>query len=243
MDNRFKLKDTAIKFKTSSLFSLYFLINLFIAQSILANQSLAIITGTGIPISGLNKWYNSAPVVGLQYIIDTNENRQTIIEFHFQSYTDNSLSDREFYWVVDRNNYKSPDANANMNCLDFLIKSRISFPDKSRTFGKKQLNPFSSYGLGLYYYNHEVSGLIYPGQSKKPLDTEFQLSPIVDKRYAWGANIGFGFETILTNNLDLIIDVNYNTAIGYLRPFEDWGLNEVMPLQFLTIGLGFNYNY
>ena len=55
------------------------------------------------------------------------------------NYTDNSLSDREFYWIVDRNNYKSPDANANMNCLDFLIKSRISFPDKSRMFGKKQL--------------------------------------------------------------------------------------------------------
>jgi len=28
-----------------------------------------------------------------------------------------------------------------------------------------------------------------------------------------------------------------------LRSFEDWGLKEVMPLQFLTIGIGFNYNY
>ena len=34
-----------------------------------------------------------------------------------------------------------------------------------------------------------------------------------------------------------------DTAIGYLRSFEDWGLKEVMPLQFLTIGIGFNYNY
>ena len=75
------------------------------------------------------------------------------------------------------------------------------------------------------------------------MDTEFQLSPIADKRYAWGANVGFGFETILNANLSLNIDINYNAAIGYLRPFEDWGLKEVMPLQFLTIGLGFNYNY
>ena len=145
--------------------------------------------------------------------------------------------------MVDRNNYKSPDADANMDWIDFIIKSRIYFPDKARSIGQKKLNPFSSYGLGLYYYNHKVSGLIYPGQSKRPLDTEFQLSPIADKRYAWGANVGIGFETVLNKNLNLIVDINYNAAIGYLRPFEDWGLNEVMPLQFLTIGLGFNYNY
>ena len=50
-------------------------------------------------------------------------------------------------------------------------------------------------------------------------------------------------ETSLNNNLSMVLDINYNAAIGYLRPFEDWGLGEVMPLQFLTIGLGFNYNY
>ena len=227
----------------SSVLFLFILSNVFLVQSILAQQSFSIMTGTGIPVSGLNSWYNSAPILGLQYIIDNNENSKTIIEFHYQLYSDNSLSDREFYWVVDRNNYKSPDANANMDWVDFIIKSRIYFPDKAQSFGKRKLDPFSSYGLGLYYYNHEVSGLIYPGQSKKPLDTEFQLSPIADKRYAWGANVGFGFETILNANLSLIVDINYNAAIGYLRPFEDWGLKEVMPLQFLTIGLGFNYNY
>jgi len=243
MDIRFRFMNKAIIPNISSLLFLFILSNVFLVQSVIANQSFSIMTGTGIPVSGLNSWYNSAPILGLQYIIDNNENSKTIIEFHYQLYSDNSLSDREFYWVVDRNNYKSPDANANMDLVDFIIKSRIYFPDKARSFGKRKLNPFSSYGLGLYYYNHEVSGLIYPGQSKKPLDTEFQLSPIADKRYAWGANVGFGFETILNANLSLIIDINYNAAIGYLRPFEDWGLKEVMPLQFLTIGLGFNYNY
>ena len=243
MDIRFRFMNKAIIPNISSVLFLFILSNVFLVQSILAQQSFSIMTGTGIPVSGLNSWYNSAPILGLQYIIDNNENSKTIIEFHYQLYSDNSLSDREFYWVVDRNNYKSPDANANMDWVDFIIKSRIYFPDKAQSFGKRKLDPFSSYGLGLYYYNHEVSGLIYPGQSKKPLDTEFQLSPIADKRYAWGANVGFGFETILNANLSLIVDINYNAAIGYLRPFEDWGLKEVMPLQFLTIGLGFNYNY
>ena len=233
----------AIFCKTSTLIRILFLSNLFLIQSIQAQQSIAIITGSSIPISGLNNWYSTAPVLGLQYIIHNNENSKTIVEFHYQLYSDNSLSDREFFWMVDRNNYKSPEANANMDWIDFIIKLRMYFPEKNRSFGKRQLNPFASYGLGLYYYNHEVSGLIYPGQSKKPLDTELRLSPITDKRYAWGANIGFGAETSLNNNLSMVLDINYNAAIGYLRPFEDWGLGEVMPLQFLTIGLGFNYNY
>ncbi|MEE3196530.1 MAG: hypothetical protein VX260_06195, partial [Candidatus Neomarinimicrobiota bacterium] len=121
----------------SSLLFLFILSNVFLVQSVTANQSFSIMTGTGIPVSGLNSWYNSAPILGLQYIIDNNENSKTIIEFHYQLYSDNSLSDREFYWVVDRNNYKSPDANANMDWVDFIIKSRIYFPDKTRSFGKR----------------------------------------------------------------------------------------------------------
>ena len=243
MKTRFRFMKISFNSHTSSLWYLFILSNLFLLQSILAQQSFSIITGAGVPVSGLNNWYGSAPIIGLQYIVQNNENKKTIIECHYQLFSDNSLSDREFYWVVDRNNYKSPDADANMDWIDFIIKSRIYFPDKSRSIGEKQLSPFSSYGLGLYYYNHKVSGLIYPGQSKKPLDTEFQLSPITDKRYAWGANIGIGFETAINDKLNLIVDINYNAAIGYLRPFEDWGLNKVMPLQFLTIGLGLNYNY
>ena len=233
----------AIFFKTPPVLYIFLFFNIFILQNIQAQQSVAVITGTGVPISGLINWYSAAPILGMQYIIQNNENSKTIVEFHYHSYNDKSLSDREFFWMVDRNNYKSPEANAYMDCIDFIIKTRMYFPEKNRSFGKRQVNPFASYGLGLYYYNHEVSGLIYPGQSKKPLDTELWLSPVTDKRYAWGANIGFGAETSLNNNLSMVLDINYNAAIGYLRPFEDWGLGEVMPLQFLTIGLGFNYNY
>jgi hypothetical protein len=130
-----------------------------------------------------------------------------------------------------------------MNWNDFIVKTRKYFPNKTRSFAGKMLQPFTSYGLGLYNYTHQVSGMIYPGQSKKPLDTEFLLDPITDRRVAWGANIGVGFESPLGQNLSLALDLSYNAAIGYLRSFEDWGLKEVMPLQFLTIGIGFNYNY
>lgn len=231
--------------RTSKSFQLFILVavTFSLAQSLSAQKSIAFLTGTGLPVSGLNDWYGATPVIGLQYVISTDEITKVVMEFHYQNYSGGSIADRKFRWVVDYDNYKSPAADANMNWNDFIIKTRKYFPNNTRSFAGKILQPFASYGLGLYNYTHQVSGLIYPGQSKKPLDTEFLLDPITDRRVAWGGNIGVGFDSSLGQNVSLALDLTYNAAIGYLRSFEDWGLKEVMPLQFLTIGIGFNYNY
>ena len=231
--------------RTSKSFQLFILVavTFSLVQSLSAQKSIAFLTGTGLPVSGLNDWYSATPVIGLQYVISTDEITKVVMEFHYQNYSGGSIADRKFRWIVDYDNYKSPAADANMSWNDFIIKTRKYFPNNTRSFAGKMLQPFASYGLGLYNYTHQVSGLIYPGQSKKPLDTEFLLDPITDRRVAWGANIGIGFESSLGKNLSLALDLTYNAAIGYLRSFEDWGLKEVMPLQFLTIGIGFNYNY
>ena len=231
--------------RTSKSFQLFILVavTFSLAQSLSAQKSIAFLTGTGLPVSGLNDWYSATPVIGLQYVISTDEITKVVMEFHYQNYSGGSIADRKFRWVVDYDNYKSPAADANMNWNDFIIKTRKYFPNNTRSFAGKILQPFASYGLGLYNYTHQVSGLIYPGQSKKPLDTEYLLDSITDRRVAWGGNIGVGFDSSLGKNVSLALDLTYNAAIGYLRSFEDWGLKEVMPLQFLTIGIGFNYNY
>ena len=231
--------------RTSKSFQLFILVavTFSLAQSLSAQKSIAFLTGTGLPVSGLNDWYGATPVIGLQYVISTDEITKVVMEFHYQNYSGGSIADRKFRWIVDYDNYKSPAADANMNWNDFIIKTRKYFPNNTRSFAGKILQPFASYGLGLYNYTHQVSGLIYPGQSKKPLDTEYLLDPITDRRVAWGGNIGVGFDSSLGQNVSLALDLTYNAAIGYLRSFEDWGLKEVMPLQFLTIGIGFNYNY
>ncbi len=231
--------------RTSKSFQLFILVavTFLLVQSLSAQKSIAFLTGTGLPVSGLNDWYSATPVIGLQYVISTDEITKVVMEFHYQNYSGGSIADRKFRWIVDYDNYKSPAADANMNWNDFIIKTRKYFPNNTRSFAGKILQPFASYGLGLYNYTHQVSGLIYPGQSKKPLDTEYLLDPITDRRVAWGGNIGVGFDSSLGQNVSLALDLTYNAAIGYLRSFEDWGLKEVMPLQFLTIGIGFNYNY
>ena len=231
--------------RTSKSFQLFILVavTFSLVQSLSAQKSIAFLTGTGLPVSGLNNWYGATPVIGLQYVISTDEITKVVMEFHYQNYSGGSIADRKFRWIVDYDNYKSPAADANMNWNDFIIKTRKYFPNNTRSFAGKILQPFASYGLGLYNYTHQVSGMIYPGQSKKPLDTEYLLDPITDRRVAWGGNIGVGFDSSLGQNVSLALDLTYNAAIGYLRAFEDWGLKEVMPLQFLTIGIGFNYNY
>jgi hypothetical protein len=42
--------------------------------------------------------------------------------------------------------------------------------------------------------------------------------------------------------MTLIINLEYHAAIGYLRAFEDWGLYEVFPIQFLSFDIGVGYD-
>jgi len=145
--------------RTSKSFQLFILVavTFSLVQSLSAQKSIAFLTGTGLPVSGLNDWYGAAPVIGLQYVISTDEITKVVMEFHYQNYSGGSIADRKFRWIVDYDNYKSPAADANMNWNDFIIKTRKYFPNNTRSFAGKILQPFASYGLGLYNYTHQVS--------------------------------------------------------------------------------------
>ena len=116
-----------------------------ISQPLSAQNSIAFLAGTGLPVSGLNDWYGAAPVIGLQYVISTDEITKVVMEFHYQNYGGGSIAEKEFRWVVDYNNYKSPAANDNMNWNDFIVKTRKYFQNKTRSFAFKMLLKFTSY--------------------------------------------------------------------------------------------------
>ena len=109
--------------KRNKSFQLFILVVIIfsLTQPLSAQKSIAILTGTGLPVSGLKDWYGAAPVIGLQYVISTDEITKIVMEFHYQNYGGGSIADRDFRWVVDYNNYKSPAANANMNWNDFIV--------------------------------------------------------------------------------------------------------------------------
>jgi hypothetical protein len=126
---------------------------------------------------------------------------------------------------------------------DFIVKTRKYIHDKSISVLGNNVVPSFSYGIGFYNYTHRVKGLIYPGQYSQPLNEDMVMDPVTDRRVAWGGNLGIGGNTILNESMDLHFSLNYHAVIGYLRAFEDWGLYEVVPLQFLTFELGIAYKY
>ncbi len=206
-------------------------------------QSISFYTGTGIPILGLNDWYNITPVIGIQYAFQNDESSETIIEFHYQKYNHGSIEKRKFKWVVDYNYYTSSEANANMIWNDFILKTRKYFTDKTIEIVGRGVIPSVSYGIGFYNYTHRVKGLIYPGQYSQPIDESKTLEPVTDRRVAWGGNLGIGGISSINKTMYLHFGINYHASIGYLRSFEDWDLLEVAPLQFLTFELGLAYRY
>ena len=201
----------------------------------------SVTAGTALPLMGLNDWYNPTPQLGIQAVFPRDESHQIIVEVHTLRFDHGAIEDREFRWLVDYQLYKSPQAAAQMIWNDFIVKNRTLLPERSVSFGKKRWTPFWSFGAGFYNYVHRVSGLVYPGQPQTPLDTEFVMNPVSDRRVAWGGNLGAGAAVPLAGRFLALVTADYHVAIGYLRPFEDWGLSEVVPIQFLSINIGVTF--
>ncbi len=205
------------------------------------NSGILIGGGAAVPLGGLNTWYSTAPKFTFSYFTTPRAGTRILYETHFQLYHHGNIEDREFQWQIDYNYYRSPEARAKMGWNSFLLKVYQSL--ELEIIPIKSLSPFFSYGFGFYNYSHRVSGLIYPGQSTTPLNTSFIMDPVTDRRVAWGATFGIGGEKTINNHLHVILNMEYHVAIGYLRPFEDWGIHEVFPLQYLSVDLALGYSF
>ena len=210
-------------------------------QTSAQKYGVAVVTGLGVPVMGLSNWYSAAPQLGIQAVYRYKKNVEICFEYHFQHFTHGSIEKRKFQWLVDDNYYSSPKASAHMVWNDFIISARQLYPGKSFHFLNKAFIPFSVFGTGLYNYVHKVKGLIYPGQPREPIDLNFTMEPVSDRRVAWGATIGGGLEMKLTKNMVAHTQLDYHAVIGYMRPFEDWGFSEITPIQFLSVRMGLLY--
>ena len=213
------------------------------AQSSDRTQSISFYSGAGIPVLGLNDWYGSTPILGIQYAYRSNDKTDIIFEFHYQKYNHGSIEDRQFQWIIDYNYYSSSKSNAHMIWNDFILKTQKHLNNKQTQIAGKTIVPSFSYGIGFYNYAHRVKGLIYPGQYTQPLDETYLMDPITDRRVAWGGNLGLGGYTSFNETMNLRFGLNYHVAVGYIRAFEDWDLYEVLPLQFFTMELGIVYKF
>ncbi len=206
-------------------------------------RGVSLTAGAGIPVMGMAQWYHAAPQAGVQALWRTSPNTQVVFEFHYQHFTHGSIESRKFQWLVNGQYYSCPKASAHMVWNDFVLSLRTFFPNKSFSLLGHRFTPYFLYGGGLYNYVHRVSGLIYPGQPREPLNPNFLMEPVSDRRVAWGGTLGTGLSTNWSERVAAVVQLNYHAIVGYMRPFEDWNLKEVFPLQFFDVRFGLTYFY
>lgn len=191
------------------------------------------------PIGELSNWYAGTPDVGVNFI-KMGAGTRIELEYHYSNFTHGSPEKTPFMWQVDKKYYKSPQANANMSLHRFLVNF-LFMKNQRHVFGQ-DITPYFKIGAGLYAFNNRVSGLIYPGQGRRPLDASLFLPPVSDKQVAIGADFGIGYDLKVTEKMNLDFRWQYNMILGTIRPFEDWGLKEIFPIQAFDFGIGVQYS-
>ena len=152
-------------------------------------------------------------------------------EYHHMTMDEGKIEDLAFTWPIDKLKYSSPDANSRFNLNSFLINALAHL--KTRSSGSElQLLPYISVGAGVYDYQDQITGMIYPGQKLQPLDQALMLDPQEDEHTALGANFGLGM-TVVQDRFGLDIRGRYHIILGDLRPLEAWGVESVFPITML----------
>lgn len=196
------------------------------------------------PVGPLKGWYNISPAFIGQLTYVVSPRTMTEVEFHYTMLSDAGLDGREFVWhnglgAANGSKVKSPGAKADMWIASLLVNGLRTFkPDEAG-----QTVPYIVAGIGFYKYNHEVSGLIWPGQVGNQIKTDAQsrLEPTQDTDAALSINTGLGFYHRTSERFLVDVRLRWNVSMGELRPYEDWGLKKTFPIYSLNLMVGFKY--
>lgn len=191
------------------------------------------------PIGNLGNWYEITAGIGLTGRFFVSPALHIEVQYAFTHYSDGSVANNAFKWPVDKKYYFSPQANAEMDLHTFTVN--FLFRRAEKRILNQQFVPFLMVGSGFYAFSNSVSGLIYPGQGTRPLNTSLLLPDTADEQVSLGASLGAGFEHPLLSRVDLDFRVQYHLILGNIRSFEDWGVAETFPLQLINFELGIRY--
>lgn len=207
-----------------------------------------------VPMMSLGKWYSQAPKFGATILHAPNESYTVEIEYHYAAFRNGKIEKKQFVWSVDQKSYASPNAKSEMNVQSLLFNFLFRLGKKDRAFSGRGASGYAVVGAGFVGYRNKVSGLLYPYQTKAPLNTnpwpanELRsgqagglLEPALDRRVTVGMNFGVGVEKFFTPGASIDLRIRYNAAIGSLRPREAWGIKETWPIQAIDIGVAFKF--
>lgn len=207
-----------------------------------------------VPVLSLSKWYSQAPKFGAMILHAPNENYTLEIEYHYSPFRNGKIEKKTFNWGVDQQNYASPNAKSEMKVQSLLFNFLFRLGKKDRAFSGRKASAYAMVGAGFVGYKNTISGLLYPYQTKAPLNTNpwpasetrngqagGLIEPAVDRRVTVGVNFGFGVEKFFTPGASIDLRVRYNAAVGNIKPREAWGIKEAWPIQALDLGVALKF--
>lgn len=185
-----------------------------------------------VPIFGFDNRYAASQKFGV--VLDRKLSARTTLEFEFHhaKLTDGKIEGQAFTWNIDRKRYLSPEAKSEFKLNSFLLNALVQVGNYAS--GDMRLLPYVAVGGGFYDYQDTISGLIYPGQSATPLDTDILIEPRHDDHTALGTTVGLGM-AVTQGRFGLDIRARYHMIIGDLRSMEAWGLKSVFPISMIDM--------
>lgn len=190
-----------------------------------------------VPLFTFADWYSSSPKVGLMYNYVASPRVVVEVEYHYASMRGGDLDERKFTWSVDKQSYASPDVSQSMWFNSLSANSLVHL----KPLTNRGAIPYLMGGLGFYGFSHEVSGLVFPGQTGNAIDPSLKLNPYEDKWAALTFSMGGGVSLVRSAQFLLDVRARYNLILGEIRPLEDWGLKKAFPLQAIDLAVGFKY--
>ena len=209
------------------------------AEELVGRAGLGGYTGLYYPTMGLQERYHFSTKYGVYFLYTPGSRLTTEFEYHRAVFEPGLIVENPMRWPVDMKLYESPRGENSLVFNSFSVNGLYYFDDLTGEGGISA--PYFHFGGGFCHYNSATSGLIWPGQTSKPLDPEMVIPAFEDRAFGLTMSLGLGVEVRAGRQAALDIRARYNVVVGELRSMEAYGLTNVWPLQMIDVGIGIKY--
>jgi hypothetical protein len=202
-----------------------------------------------------DRWSGSTDKWGFNLNYVSSSRLTMEVEYHNAKLDNGSLETTPFTWGPTGKDYLARDLNDgasyDMKFNSVLLSTIVHFR-KDRSMEEGSYSPYLVVGAGFYDHLAVAENIVWPGQTETDaaaagggLDADGDQIPAVvmarqeDTRTALAATVGFGLEAFLTPTLALDIRGRYHFMVTDLRPYDQWLLAKVFPVQLVDLSVGF----
>jgi opacity protein-like surface antigen len=234
-----------LKMRVLLLSGLLFLasISTSVAENNPKNWGVGTFLAYNLPVLQLQDRFSAASKYGASWQYLINPKLFVEAEYHRSQFLNGKLAKRPFTWSVDSQPYVSPQAKSELR-FNGVSLNLLIFHSGGPAFRAKTFPPYLEAGVGFYSYRSENRNFIYPGQTKKPLNTALVLQPQIDTKTVLTVNFGYGIQAFLGDRVALDLRARYNLVVGDLRPMYDWGIkSKTFPMHLFDVGAGLKFYF